>query len=540
MSIPHIEPPVEPPENPPQGQLPGLGTFVRRRYTSNITVNDEMGANDLLHNVIFVTSRHYLTQGANGAIALRNKKPVSYAFATEALSVDETAIDVDNVKDWIGNADNWLLISPHTTQSEIRRVTAAAYSTAANSLALSSTGGLFSITGFSGCDGASTPATGTISVTSASVVDCTITVDTTTFAFRTSSGDTAESIASFIAGMIASHPQLCRRFSTAWESGDTQVVITPGIGTLTIDAGLDNASDAPLADPTTAPTLTAAGSGSLAAGAYAVSYSYVDSSGNETLLSKYKEVTLTANQKIDVTAITPLPTGAASVNWYVSPVADSTKLRYIANNSGAAFSINSLPLLTAPLPPDLNRTGTEVMRVAAVFSDREEVRSAISRANVLAASYSWLLGNRSKAINRVDLKYRDASDDWRLIELRLRDDAHIAKTKKVSKLEVNGQGIDNTDQAYRIAAGLLAERRDADFFYKWEATREALLLQEGDVCAITDSGSGVINLPVMIEEIEIDAARGSLPTVNLTGRKYASTLYDDSIVERSISVVSEL
>lgn len=537
MSIPPIEPPEFPPENPPPGQLPGLGTFLRKRYTCNVTVNEDMSANDLLHEVIFTTSRHFFTQGSTGAIALRSKKPVPYAFVTEALSVDETVLDVDNVKEWIGNVDNWLLIQPHTAQSEIRRVTAAAYSTSANSFALSSTGGLFSITGFSGCDGASTPATGTISVTSASVVDCTITVDTVTFAFRTSSGDTTESIASFIAGMIASHPKLYRRFSAAWAAGDTQVVITPRVGTLTIDSGLDYASDAPVADPTTAPTLTAAASGSLAAGDYAVSYAWVDANGNETLISPFQDVTLTANQKIDVTAITPLPTGAVSVKWYVSPAADSTKIRYISTNNGSAFTINALPLLTAPLPPDLNRTGTEVMTVAAVFSDREETRSALSRSNVLKATYSWLLGNRSKPINRVDLKYRDASDDWRLIELRLRDDAHIAKTKKISKLEINGQAIDNTDQAYRIAAGLLAERRDADFFYKWEATREALLLQEGDVVAITDGGSGVVNLPVVIEEIDIDASTGSLPKIEFTARKYASTLYDDSIVERSIPVV---
>lgn len=189
--------------------------------------------------------------------------------------------------------------------------------------------------------------------------------------------------------------------------------------------------------------------------------------------------------------------------------------------------------------PDLNTTGAEVMRVAAVYSDRAETRSGATRSNVIQASFQWLLGNRQKPINSIYLKYRDASQDWRLVELRLRDDAHIAKTKKLSKDEINGQAIDNTDQAYRIASGELAEKRDADFFYKWEATRAALLQQEGDVVAITDSGSGVYNLPVIIEEIEIDAEHASLPKAAFTARKYSSRLYDDSVVERTIPVVIE-
>jgi hypothetical protein len=539
MSIPHTDPDDFPPVDvPPPSQLPGLGRFLRKRYTCNVAITEVMSANDLLHEVIFVSSRHYFAQAANGRISLKNKKPAAWALSTEAISVGESAIDVDSVTDWINNVDNFLLIAPHTSRSEIRRVTASNYLAAQNSIGLSSTGGLFTISGFSGCDGANTPATASITVTAHTAdTDCTITLDGTVFSFRTSSTDTNESIASFIAGMIASHPQLYRRFTVDWASGSAIVNLTAKIGTLTLDSGLTFTEDAPFADPVTAPTLTAAGSGALAAGDYAVAYSCVNASG-ETLLSKYKVVTLTANQKINVTTVS-LPAGATSLRWYCSPQANSSKLRYLVENDGTGFSINALPLLTAPLPNDLNRTGVEVMRLAFVFSDRAEERSATSSSNVLKATFEWLLGSKEKPVNRVDLKYRDASQDWRLIELRLRDDAHIAKTKKISKLDVNGQAIDNTDQAYRIASGLLAEKRDADFFYKWGSTREALLLQEGDVGAITDRSSGVYNLPVILEEVEIDPEHSSLPTVAFTARKYSSTLYDDSVVDRTIPVVVE-
>lgn len=545
MSIPW--PPDDPPvpDLPPPDQLPGLGGYLRKRYTCNVAVTEQLNAVDLLNDVIFVSSRMYMTQAANGKLSLKNKKPAPWAMGTAQFEATDTVLLVDNVADWIGDIDNWLLISPHTTSSEIRRVTDAEYSTTQNSVALSATDDdagvtVFSITGFSGCDGDATPATGVILVDNlpAAATTCTVTVDTTEFSFVTSASDTLATISSYIAGVISSHPSLYRRFTVVWDEVDT-VTLTARFGELTLETALANTTSAPITDPVTAPTLAASGtSTTFLAGDYAVAYSYVNASG-ETLLSEFKTITITATQKIDVSAITPLPAGVSSVNWYVSPEPDSAKMRYIANNAGTAFSITTLPRLSAQLPPDLNRTGCEVMRVAAVFSDRAVTRSATSRSNVIKATYSWLLGNREKSINRIDLKYRDASDDWRLVELRLRDDAHIEKTKKVSNLEINGQAIDNTDQAYRITAGLLAEKRDADFFYKWEATREALLLQEGDIVAITDGGSGVVNLPVRIEQLEFDLNNASLPVASFTARKYSSTLYDDSIVERTIPVVAE-
>jgi hypothetical protein len=533
------EPPPDPIDPPPEA-LPGLGNFLRKRYTCNVAVTEQMNALDLLNDVIFVSSRLYLAQAANGKLSIKNKKPSPWALCTEDYAAGGTTLPVDSVIDWIDNVDNWLLIAPHTNQSEIHRVIDANYSTAQNSVGLSSTGGLFSISGFSGCDGGSTPATASITVTAhTTATTCTITLEGVTFTFRTGDDDTNETIASYIAGVISSHPSLYRRYRVSWVSGSAVVDLTAVFGDLELDTSLqfDSASQ-PISDPTAAPVLAAsASSTAFPAGTYAVAYAWVNAVG-ETLLSPFDSVIITAGQKIDVSTVT-MPGGVTSVKWFVSPTANSSKLRYIAENDGTAFSITTLPLLSAPLPPDLNRTGTEVLRVAAVFSDREEVRSATSRSNVIKATFQWLLGSRSNSINRIDLKYRDARQDWRLIELRLRDDAHIAKIKKTSPKELNGQAIDNTDQAYRIAAGALAEQRDADFFYKWRATREALLLQEADVVAITDRGSGVYNFPVILEQIEFDISNASLPGAAFTGRKYSSTLYDDSIVDRTIPVLIE-
>lgn len=522
-----------PPEPPPY-VLPGLGGHLVRRYTSNVVVNEEMSVLDLAHEVIMPAARMFMTQGANGKIRIQNHKPVDWALGIEGFEVGEQTIDIDDITPWIINPFNHLLIDPHTNDSEVRTIATVSYNEDGNDVTLTGDG-IFTITGFAGGT-VSVPAEAEVIVDSfVADTEYDITLDGITVTFIPGSGDTVDTIASFIAGAFQGHPGLNRKFRFV-VVGDT-ITITAAFGSLTLHTPLEKAHAAPLTDPVDPPDLTAT-AGDLPAGDYQVAYSYVNEHGL-SLLSPFKTITLAADEQIDVDAVT-LPAGATAIRWFTVPEAGSERLRYHSDNDGSAFSINSLPLLTAPLPPDQNRTGTEVMRVMAVFSDREETRSNITGSNVIRASFEWLLGNRKKAVNRIDVKYRDSGQDWRLIELRLRDDAHIAKIKKVQNEEINGQAIDNYFQAYRIAAGELAVKRDADFFYKWKAVRGANLLEEGDVVCITDDGSGVYNLPVSIEEISMEFPNASMPRVSFTGMKYSTTLYDDSVVERTIPVVSEI
>lgn len=525
---------------PPPGALPGLAGYLRPRYTSNVAVIEQMPAIDFLYDVLLPAGRMFLTQGHNGKLRLHNRKPIDWGLGTAAFPIGDTVLDLDDVSAWVASLNYYVLIDPHTNDSEIRVVTAANYPVAQNATTLttSHTGTAFTVTAFSGCDGASTPAVGSVAVDSfVALTTYTVTVDGIAVQFIPSSGDTLASISSFLTGAFRGHPNIARKFKVVWD-GIKTVTFTARFGTLTINAPLSLAHVAPVANPTAAPTLTA-GAGSLPAGEYRVSYAYRNEHG-QTLLSPYKAITLTANQKITTTLIAP-PAGATVV-WYVSPEFGSTKLRRHSENDGASFEISlvsQLPKLTAPLPPDLNRTGTEVMRIKAVFSDRAEVRSNTVRANVIKASFEWDLGAREKTVNRVDLDYRDSAQDWRRVELRLRNDAHIAKIKKVEPHPMNGQAIDNYFQAYRIVAGELAMRRDADFFYRWSATREAHLLEEFDVVAITDASSGVINFPVSIEDIDLDPAGSGLPKLTFTARKFANVYYGDSVNQIEIPVVTE-
>lgn len=526
-----IEPiePIEPGGN--TTTLPSLSFFLRRRYTCNVAVSETQALIDFMHEPVLLGSRMFLSQGANGKIKLNHKKPADFALATASVSSGATTIALDDVSAWISDDSKYLLIDPHTTESEVRQVASAAYSTGQNSVTLTASANI-SVDDFAGCDGASTPATATLTVNSKTTTSS-FTLDGIETVFTSGANDTTQTIAGFINGAINAHPSLRRKFSAAWTPGTSIVTITAKFGAITLSSALENAHSAPLADPATEPTLTATASGSLAAGVYKVCYSYSNSRG-QTLVSPLESVTLTANQKITVTAITP-PTDA-NVNWYSSPSAGSQLLRLHSTNNGAGFVIDELPKLNRLIPPDFNRTGCEVIRVCAVFSDRAETRSDILRSNVLKASFKFRLGNRQKPINRIDLKYRDASQDFRLITLKLSDTEHIEKTKSLNNEEIDGQSIDNYHQAYRIASSILAEQRDADFFHEWQSDRIAGLLEEGDVVCITDDGAEVYNLPVRIEDIEIEEDKG-IPKFNFVGRKYASTLYDDSTKERVIPVI---
>lgn len=517
------------------GVVAGLSGLLKRRYTCNVLLTDSIKIIDFLENVVFVSSRMYMTQAPNGKLRFKNKKPVDFGLALRSSS--GTTARIDNISPWIDDKRGFALIDPNTEFSEARTVTGAIYLTSVGTTFTSDVdGGAFTLTPFADTALTTDPGAANLlvnSVVSGDVLDFILNdVDVT---FIPGDDDTPETVAGFIFALINAHPRLKRQFRAVWSPGDDNVDIQYTAGTLTFSAALIEAHDAPLDNPTDAPTASA-GSGTLAAGDYQIGYTY-DMFRGETLISPLLTITLSADQRIEVDALTP-PSGATSVRWYCSPGPGSAKLRFVFENEGGAFNIETLPLGTAAIIPDLNRTGAEIMRVEKVFSDRSEPRTGLTASNILRDTLKWQIGKEA-TVNRIDLKFRDSSQDFRLVELRLKDDASIDKLKKVAPKAYNGQAIDNYNQAYRVASGFLAEARDANFFYDFASNKSALLLEEGDVICVTDDGAQVYNLPLMIEGIEIMASRGFCD-VTLHVRKFANTLYDDSVAERQIPVIVEM
>lgn len=515
---------------------PGFVGYSVPRYTCNVVANDSMAVMDFVNDVVNTCARMYISQGYNGKIRLHNKKPVTWGLATAATSVGATSISVDDIRNWITDRSGLLLVDPYTIHSEIREVTDANYSTAQNSITLTATANM-TVAGFSGCDGNSTPATATVTVDSVNTgVASNVTLDGVAIAFTGGSADTVNGLAEFLATSINRAPKLRRRFVATFSGA--VVTIKGTFGSLVLDAALSEAHAAPLANPVAAPTVVASGSGHpTVAGAYRFNYSFVNDRG-QTLLSPTTAVTITAGQGFAITTVS-LPAGATAINWYVEtgPVSEHSRLH--TTNNGTGFTVTAVPLLDATLPPEINRTGAEVMRIRMAFTDRGLSRTNLTLSNVLRATYKWLLGNRKKTVNLITLKIHDANDDWRSIDLHFRDRRNIEKVKKEEPEEVNGQAINSLFQGLRIGSSKLGEFRDADFYEEWSSTRRALLLEEGDVVAVTDGAYQTVNLPVMIEEMNINPKNAGLPEMSFTGQKFSNFLYDDSIADRVTPIVTE-
>lgn len=382
-----------------------------------------------------------------------------------------------------------------------------------------------------GGDDANSPSTGTVTVTSA-VGTKTVTIDGIPVVYIPVAGETTATVAGLIYAAVNSHSILNQYVSASWTPGTAVVTLTSKLGFLIVSATI-NPHTGPIASPTVAPTGVASSGGNLAPGNWKLAYS-IETAEGETLVSPSVTIAVTANQKITTGTVVMPPTGTG-VNWYLSRLVNSSTLKYILSNDGSAHVITHAPNQTAPFVPARNSTAEEVIRIARSYSNRANVQADCVRGNMLEKSFKWPLGSRQKSVNKIVLKYREASDDFRLTELRVKDSRHIAKVGKELPLEINGTAIDNFHQAVRIANGALAENRDADFFVTVASDGESLLDDIGDVICVTEldnEGVGFINLLVRIEDKRISESTHA--RVDFTARKYASSLYDDDVYERNI------
>lgn len=130
-----------------------------------------------------------------------------------------------------------------------------------------------------------------------------------------------------------------------------------------------------LASPSTAPSLSGS-AGALDNGAYLVAYAFVNVNGR-TKVGPMALIAIEDDEQIDVAAITPLPTGALSVDWFVSEEPNASTLRFVANNSGGSFSINAIPAENAALVPTRNTTGGTGIRANSYTKHPKRMEEAV-------------------------------------------------------------------------------------------------------------------------------------------------------------------
>lgn len=526
------------PDDPPT-ELDAV-TQYRKRYTANLELRTKGKALDVLYDVIAPTGRLFFKWNPRGQIVIDSERPADHTYLRAVAVPTDTTIQVQDVLPWkntLGSPyllEGKILIGVDCANSEVRSVTAAAYSSAGNSIALASVGSGGPTATASGANlaggSSSVQASGTVTITGtlANGSSITVTIDGIACVLDLVAGEDSSTIGLRMAAVINADPVL-QKYVEA-QASDNVVTIYAKVGVLTLSSALAENHWTELADPTTAPTLGSS-AGALAAGIYLAAYAYRNANGS-TVISEIASITITASKKIDVTSLGVLPAGVTSVDWYVSRSANSTDLGFIANNSGAAFSITSLPTSSAVSAPTVNTTGEECLRVMMSFASSALTYADTTRSNILKDTFTWPESGSRSEINQIKLKHTEAILDFAERPLTVNDTPHQEKLRKTNVQDVDLTAVDNYNQAARLGNGMLNTLRDGDFFFSWGAIGEALLLDEGDVvCVSHDSGgtAGFRNKPVRLKTLQIN----KVPEITLGGRYYRTIHYGDLIATLS-------
>lgn len=531
----------------------------RPRYRTNIEVSEQKKAIDFLYDVLFPAFRGFIRWDSLGRLAVDVERPADHSFLRADVLATNTAVKVFDVTPWkpfdvIANEPEPLrgkvLLGVSKLTSEVRPVSTANYSADGNAITLAgSATGAMSVVAVSGATfsgGSSTvPAQGTIeyggnpaagNTITATIDGVAVTIIATAENTDVTLGLPNLAIVEQLAFAINAEPLLNWYIEATAAAIVTTSLLTikSKFGVLNLSTALAENHFAELDDPTVAPTL-AASAGALAAGAYLVSYAYRNTNGN-TNISPIAAITLTASQKIDVTAITPLPSGVTSVDWFLSVEANSGTMLLVANNSGAAFSINALPDSTDADVPIRNTTGEEIMRVMMSFAGKALTYADTTKANILDGSFEWPEGGRQSTVNQVKTKYREAIQDFAEQPLIINDERHQEITGKTNSVDIDLSAVDNYNQASRLCNGYLAKVRDADFFFKWGSAGEALLLEVGDVVCASDDSGAWRNVPIRNEDLTYNQKFEIFPI----GRLYSSSQFDDAVLETQVPLPSAL
>src|ERR1051325_4635284 len=448
--------------------LPSVYTvrrFYRKRYTFNAPITERVKAVDFLYKMLYPVARLYHRFNGKGRLEILTEEAEDNCYLRSSTLVGATSIPVDDVTPWKDSLQGKLLIgaTEDLLTSENRRITSASYSADGNSITLSaSASGVSATASGATLSGGSTSvqASGTVTLsgTAGAGASVTVTINGIVTSYILDGDDSLASATAILAQYLNADTRL-NRYIVASYIG-LVITIRAKLGTLNFTPALAFAHTGPRANPTTAPTLGQS-AGTMAAGVYLLAYAYNTVLG-KTLISPTASIALTADKRVDVSAIT-LPAGVTSVDWFMSDAPDSDKLLFFYNNDGTGFSVDGLPSKDNEGVPPFNSTGEECIRVAMSFSSNSQgatilAQSGLTRANIKTDSYNFPLGSEQSSVNQIKGKFTDAKNDFALTPFEVNDRDHqLTLNGKKNPLEVDLSGVDNWHQAFRLANGLLSK-----------------------------------------------------------------------------------
>lgn len=229
----------------PSQPVPALTikNLVRRRFSSNIYLNEKMKAVDFLFQVLLPAYRGFLVQNAQGKIDIKCRRPADNTIVRIASIVGATEIAVNTVLAWAASMSGQVIIGNDLLTSEVRTVTGVRYSAVANNITLAVTGNLTAsgatLTG--GGDGS--PATGSVTVTGLGTL--TVTIDGHSVTYETQTADTVHTAAAMLCQFLKADLTFQSYLKFTWAPGFTAHVISiqSKLGFLELDSALEEAHD---------------------------------------------------------------------------------------------------------------------------------------------------------------------------------------------------------------------------------------------------------------------------------------------------------
>lgn len=210
--------------------------LVRRRFTSNIYLNEKMKAVDFLFQVLLPTYRGFLVQNAQGKIDIKCRRPADNTIIRSASIVGATEIAVNTILPWVNSLSGQVIVGNDLLTSEVRTVTGYRYTTVANSITLAVTGNLTrsGATLSGGTNGPpGTPATGSVTVTGLGTL--TVTIDGRAVSYTTQSADTTSTAAAMLAQFLKADTTFQTYLKFTWNPASPTVIsIQSKMGFLTL------------------------------------------------------------------------------------------------------------------------------------------------------------------------------------------------------------------------------------------------------------------------------------------------------------------
>lgn len=480
--------------------------ILRKRYTANFPITEEVKATDLVHKTLYPTAKLFNRINKRGKIEIHTEKPSSFTTLRSATVVGATSINVLDVTPWKTGADlltGRLLIGVGLITSEVRDIASAVYSTSGNSIALDgdATGTVTLTPSGAFLAGGSTTvqASGTLTVggTPAAGDTITATIDGVAVTYILNADDTTGSAAGILAAYINATALLQPYIKAFWVSSSPTVVTIKCLhGALTLSA------------TTGFPTLLIA---------HDVGEEIVRIAGS-----------LATNSQ-DVYSAWPASTLVLDGVTYLPTVLNGHKYEVTTEGTTGA---------TEPTWP--TTAGGTVASGTAVFTEIGSTvlaQAGLTRANVLKDTFKWPLGGRQSSVNQIKGNFRSAKDDFALTPFKVNDSVHQAQVKKTYPLEADFSAVDNWHQTFRLAKWLLAKNREGDWFVSCGTGPSGLVYEEGDLVCVSDDSGGLINILVRIEDLRIKANH---EVIISQARKYSTNMMSDDVTATVIPIPSTL